>query len=624
MNIILPMVGLGQRFKNEGYIMPKPLINVLGKPMLYRVIDSLNVDVNTDKIYIVYHSILKEYNFEYLIKNYFPKHNINFICVDYLTKGAAETVLCCLDTFSPKELNENILLFDCDTFYEDDVITKYKSSLKKNLIFYFNDINVNPIYSYIKLENNKVIQIKEKEKLSNNANTGGYGFENGNVLKKYCKAVLDLSGELYISKVYDLMLENKEEIYSEKIENFNCVGTPLQLKVYCNERKNKSEKLRICFDLDNTLVTHPVKSKDYTSVLPIKQNINYLKYLKSLGHTIIIYTARRMKTHSGNIGAVTADIASITIDTLKKYEIPFDELYFGKPYADFYIDDLALTPNSSLEMGLGIYNTDTMPRYFNKVEYQDNIIIKHTINDGEIFWYKHIPKNVEYLFPKVLEIQNNIIKLERIRGVNYSYLFVNGLLTIEDLDKLIESLKYLHNTEYVQESYKEMYSNYSAKILDRQNEYTELYSKYDLHSVIKLISKKLLEYENNNDGRCGVIHGDAVFTNILKTSHGIKFIDMRGKQGNLLTLLGDIYYDYAKLYQSLIGYDYILDDKEFNSEYMNKLISYYESKFTEKELKNIKLITASLFLSLMPLHSEDSYKFKKYIKIIKNLIKTII
>jgi len=61
------------------------------------------------------------------------------------------------------------------------------------------------------------------------------------------------------------------------------------------------KKQRYCFDLDNTLVTFPTIPGDYSSVLPIQQNIDMLNYLKKLGHEIIIYTARRMKTHKGFI-----------------------------------------------------------------------------------------------------------------------------------------------------------------------------------------------------------------------------------------------------------------------------------------------------------------------------------
>jgi NDP-sugar pyrophosphorylase family protein len=55
MNIIIPIGGVGQRFQNEGYLMPKPLISVLGKSMIYRVIDNLKLD-DGDNIYIVYNN----------------------------------------------------------------------------------------------------------------------------------------------------------------------------------------------------------------------------------------------------------------------------------------------------------------------------------------------------------------------------------------------------------------------------------------------------------------------------------------------------------------------------------------------------------------------------------------
>ena len=44
MKVILPMAGNGQRFFDDGYILPKPLIDVKGKPMFKRVIDNLHLD----------------------------------------------------------------------------------------------------------------------------------------------------------------------------------------------------------------------------------------------------------------------------------------------------------------------------------------------------------------------------------------------------------------------------------------------------------------------------------------------------------------------------------------------------------------------------------------------------
>jgi capsule biosynthesis phosphatase len=617
MNIIIPIGGVGQRFKDEGYEMPKPLISVLGKPMIYQVINSLRLE-EEDIIHIVYHNHLKEFNFETLIKFYFPKINIKFVSLDYLTKGAAETVLRGLETFTKDELSDIVLLLDCDTFYNDNIVDKYKDQSNKNTIFYFNSTDSNPIFSYIDLEENKITKIAEKIKISDKANTGAYGFESGEELKQYCNKVLGLDKEVYISCVYEEMLKDSKTIVGSEINSFNCVGTPLQLKTYCNKYKESAKPLRVCFDLDNTLVTHPTISGNYTSVLPIQRNIDYLKLLHRLGHTIIIYTARRFRTHSGNVGAIVADIGKITFDTLDKFDIPYDEIFFGKPYAQYYIDDLAVNVNSSLDKALGIYDIDIAPRSFNKVEYTDSTVIKHTSNQGEVYWYQNIPRSVIEYFPKVISIQNNKIELERIDGVSYSYLYINKQLTSNHLDKLINALTSIHSSKEPTDI--NIYSNYYQKLFERFTNYSELYIKYGIVGLFLKIKDALLEYENKKKGSIGVIHGDPVFTNIFETPTGIKFIDMRGKQGNELTIFGDVYYDLAKIYQSLIGYDNILNGIEIDDEYRSELTNYFENKISLEALNKIKLITASLLISMLPLHDENEEKFNKYIKLIKNLI----
>ena len=95
---------------------------------------------------------------------------------------------------------------------------------------------------------------------------------------------------------------------------------------------------------------------------------------------------------------------------------------------------------------------------------------------------------------------------------------------------------------------------------------------------------------------------------------------MRGKVGNDLTINGDWLYDWAKLYQSIIGYDKILMEKDINYEYENKLISYFKEYFVQlyslSDFNNLKIITKSLLFSLIPLHNND--KCYKYFNLISN------
>ena len=99
--------------------------------------------------------------------------------------------------------------------------------------------------------------------------------------------------------------------------------------------------MRICIDLDGVIADFKKEGQIYADVDPIPEARAHVQALKDAGHTIIILTARHMKTCGGNVGLVTARIGQATINWLDKHEIPYDELHFGKPWAHVYIDDNA-------------------------------------------------------------------------------------------------------------------------------------------------------------------------------------------------------------------------------------------------------------------------------------------
>src|SRR4051794_5505164 len=96
---------------------------------------------------------------------------------------------------------------------------------------------------------------------------------------------------------------------------------------------------RLCFDLDET-ISEKARDGGYTSVRPLPGAKEGLEALKARGAYIIIYTARRMRTHRGDVAKVIADVGELTRNWLAEHGIPYDELIFGKPYAHIYIDDL--------------------------------------------------------------------------------------------------------------------------------------------------------------------------------------------------------------------------------------------------------------------------------------------
>lgn len=105
----------------------------------------------------------------------------------------------------------------------------------------------------------------------------------------------------------------------------------------------------ICVPNDNETGTY----EKYALAKPIPEMIDSIRVARENGFRIILYTARRMATHDGNINKVIEDVAGITIKWLKDHDVPYDELQFGKPNAMYYVDDKAIRPDEFIKMMRG-------------------------------------------------------------------------------------------------------------------------------------------------------------------------------------------------------------------------------------------------------------------------------
>jgi len=108
-------------------------------------------------------------------------------------------------------------------------------------------------------------------------------------------------------------------------------------------------------DLDGTLC--PIKTKEgkYEDLVPYHDVIEKLREWRNQGFKITINTARNMKTHQGNLGLINVHTARIILNWLDKWDIPYDEVLYGKPWPGekgFYIDDRAIRPDEFLRYSL--------------------------------------------------------------------------------------------------------------------------------------------------------------------------------------------------------------------------------------------------------------------------------
>ncbi len=106
------------------------------------------------------------------------------------------------------------------------------------------------------------------------------------------------------------------------------------------------------FDLDGTICPIKKKEEKYEDLKPFPEIVDKMKKLKEQGFNILIFTSRNMKTYDGNLGLINANTAKIIINWLDKWQIPYDEIIYGKPWPGengFYIDDRSIRPRELLE-----------------------------------------------------------------------------------------------------------------------------------------------------------------------------------------------------------------------------------------------------------------------------------
>lgn len=236
LNVLIPMAGAGSRFENAGYTLPKPLIDVNGKPMIQTVVDNLNVDANF--IFIVQKSHSQKYNFKSLLPLIAPDCYI--IEIDGITEGAACTTLLAehlIDNEQP------LLISNCDQYIKwnsNEFFYKVQEQKIDASILTFN--NTHPKWSYAKIDNDGfVTEVAEKNPISELATVGIYFWKHGKDYVRYAKKMINenkrVNNEFYVCPVFNEAIEDNKKITTYNVEQMWGIGTPEDLNIFLNENK---------------------------------------------------------------------------------------------------------------------------------------------------------------------------------------------------------------------------------------------------------------------------------------------------------------------------------------------------------------------------------------------------
>jgi dTDP-glucose pyrophosphorylase len=231
------MAGLGSRFAEKGYALPKPLIKIFGKPMIQLVVESLGIEGNY--IFIVQKDHRVKYHLDDVLDEIAPGCKI--VEVDGLTDGAART------TLAAKELINNdapLLIANSDQVITWDSIQFSLLLASGDVIALFKDTD--PKWSYAQIEDFKVSRVAEKEVISDNASVGIYGWQKGSDYVKYAEQMIEknvrTNNEFYICPVYNEAIADGHKVIPYFVEEMHGIGTPEDMNSYINGVINAKDR----------------------------------------------------------------------------------------------------------------------------------------------------------------------------------------------------------------------------------------------------------------------------------------------------------------------------------------------------------------------------------------------
>lgn len=233
-NVLIPMSGGGTRFKQAGYELPKPLIDINGMPMIQWVVNNLNIEANF--IFIVQKEHINKYNLSAILKSIAPGCKI--VIADGLTEGAACSALLA------KEFIDNdmhLLVANSDQFIYNFSISDFIYSATSNQvdasILTFQRHN-DPKWSYAKVENGFVVEVAEKKPISGLATIGLYFWNKGSEFVKYTEQMINANdrtnNEFYVVPSFNWMIKDNKKIITHSVQpkDFWGLGTPEDLQSF--------------------------------------------------------------------------------------------------------------------------------------------------------------------------------------------------------------------------------------------------------------------------------------------------------------------------------------------------------------------------------------------------------
>lgn len=107
----------------------------------------------------------------------------------------------------------------------------------------------------------------------------------------------------------------------------------------------------LIIDVDGTLCPIKQRGERYEDLVPYSAIVEKIRSYHNEGAKIVLFSSRNMNSYDGNLGLINKYTAKTLMDWLLQWNIPYDEIFFGKPWPGhngFYVDDRSVRPKEFL------------------------------------------------------------------------------------------------------------------------------------------------------------------------------------------------------------------------------------------------------------------------------------
>ena len=231
------MGGLGTRFLNSKYRLPKPLIKIKKKPMFIQAAKSMpKSDLN---IFVCNKNLVKKYKINKILKREY-KSKFKIITINKVTKGQAST---CLLAEKCLKKDDMIFVHSCDSLFKYNLKQLYKKIKLNDAVILTtkpNQIHLKNIkaYGWVNYKKKQVNKITCKKKASMKPKSdfviiGSFAFKNKIIFSKTIRNLIKsgqkINNEYYMDMVLSHALKKKYNIDNLIVNSYASWGTPEEL-----------------------------------------------------------------------------------------------------------------------------------------------------------------------------------------------------------------------------------------------------------------------------------------------------------------------------------------------------------------------------------------------------------